>query len=427
MRIRTKNTVIRSVNRGTGSDFATHTACDGTITSDPFSWDALVSVPSCAREEYMEDSLGKGASHPVHHRSFFYDITDNIASASLSNVMHGRWGVQNYNRPNSWFDNSNVHVKAEHSWNPAHKSSLPPYWSLEYPGVDSVHINDVIERAAGNKADVLLNIVEANQIWPSINSLASCLPEMARNWRELRKVIKTASGAFLAWKFGVSPIISDISSILSHIPKLKSDIQRHKDGDSTRTMKMIPVKLSFANGDFWASPYSGNGQVISRWTHQGRMLSSPCVRFVLVTAPQVRYHGSLFASLDACMRRFVTSPAQLAWELVPFSFVADWFVDLRGVCNAADKMLGFSPYRIKSFTKSLSYHVATDCFTDFYSACNGGGIQSWRSVSLEYKHYDRSVIDSVLLPTINPRLGKNQAAISAALIAQKLALSGARR
>jgi hypothetical protein len=129
------------------------------------------------------------------------------------------------------------------------------------------------------------------------------------------------------------------------------------------------------------------------------------------------------------MRRFATSPASLAWELVPFSFVLDWFVDLRGTLQALDKLVGFSPYKVSSFTRSYSYELQSDYYLETYSPCNGSLLQRLRQCSASYRHYERSAgVSNSALPSWNPRFGKNQAGISAALIAQQLSkLAGAKR
>lgn len=423
MRTRTRNTIIRSVVRGSSTSPSTHVACNGTVTNDTAGHPAVPFNISAARYERISDALGKGTSHPVVHKTVAFDVNDGLTNETWPCVVGGNWGVISYAKPNAWYENSNVYIRDVLVWDVSDSGNCPPNWTMEIPGNETSIINDVLEKAAGVKADVLLNVVEANQAWPAVQSLATSLPNMARNWKDLRKVIKTASNGFLAWKFGVSPILSDTIAVINHLDKLKQDIKRHKDGDSVRTMKMIPIKMLNPRRDQYAPGMLG-ATVISKFEIQGRLTSTPNVRYVLVTEPQVKYLGEVFNSIDTVLRRFATSPAQLAWELVPFSFVLDWFVDLRGASRAIDEMLGFYPYKVKSFTKSMSYDCTTECYTSMFSPCNGSLVQTWKSVSVDYKYYERSVLSSRTLPTIKSRFGKNQAAISAALIAQQLTRTG---
>jgi DNA-binding IclR family transcriptional regulator len=104
-------------------------------------------------------------------------------------------------------------------------------------------------------------------------------------------------------------------------------------------------------------------------------------------------------------------------------------VDLRGVLRELDKTIGSSPYKIVSFTRSYGYELQSDYWLETLSPCNGNSLQRFRQCSASYKHYERSAgVSSSALPQWNPRFGKNQAGISAALIAQQLSkLAGAKR
>lgn len=159
---------------------------------------------------------------------------------------------------------------------------------------------------------------------------------------------------------------------------------------------------------------------------QGRPLGASEIRYVLVVKPSSRYSDPFFKMVDFALSRFATSPAALAWELVPFSFVVDWFVDVRGVLNGIDKLVGFRPFDIVSFTRSHSYKVSTDAFLDINSPC-GGSIATVRYTG-EYIHYDRGLVSpSTIKLAGKSRFGKNQMAISAALITQALTRTSSKR
>jgi hypothetical protein len=269
-------------------------------------------------------------------------------------------------------------------------------------------INNVLEYARQLKADVLLNVVEANQIWPSIKSLATSLPNMARNWRDLRNVLKSASGGYLAYKFGVSPILSDLMNVHRYLPRMREDVVRHQKQQARRFSVTAELPCTYT------APMPNMG-------FKGDVVTPPVLRFVLVVKPKTKYHTELFARIDHFVSRFATSPASLAWELVPFSFVVDWFVDLRGVLNAVDNVVGSSPYEIVSFTRSFSYHLESSFQLQNFSACDGTSvIQTWPRCTSEMKHYERSLVSNNHSISWIPQFGKSQAAISAALISQKL-------
>jgi hypothetical protein len=270
----------------------------------------------------------------------------------------------------------------------------------------------------------LLNVVEGNQIFPAVKSIASYFPEMGRSWFRLRKVLARSSGAFLAWKFGIGPIIQDLTSIAKYAPDMGNQFKRFANKEKQRFSKVIPLDATFSLPN--TVSYAANGNPFERKTYQGRQLGRAEVRYVLVVQPNVPAKTDFFKKLNFICARFTTSPASLAWELVPFSFMVDWFVDLRGALRGIDNLVTVQPYKVVSLTKSLRYALATDAILEPCSPCTAGGtVLSKGSVSVEFEHYERSSLSSTALwPTIRGRFGKNQAAITAALITQ--ALAGAR-
>jgi hypothetical protein len=384
-------------------------------------------IPSYSKET-MHDGLGKDVPHTCHHRKY----TQHCEVPSGSS----RWAYMSGHGPSIVVDNDNGRTNAVRSqsmysafepWvvgtNGA--SDYPPYWNVTMPSFDETVVkNNLLQNARQLKADVMLNIIEAGQIVPSIRSLTNSLPNMARNWRQLRKVIKTASGSYLAWKFGVSPILQDIMAINRFLPRMKDSLKRHESSSHSRFSYTAPIQ-AYMTPSPYASGYNHmNGYPTYKWNWNGVSHREAEVRFVLVVKPTSSRSSGLVKDIDFALSRFSSSPASLAWELVPFSFVVDWFVDLRSLLSKADSFIGFNPYEIVSFTKSVSYEFETQTQLTGHSPCDGSTILSVES-SHRYKHYERSLVGASPLVVSNPRFGKSQAAVSAALISQALSSIGA--
>lgn len=157
------------------------------------------------------------------------------------------------------------------------------------------------------------------------------------------------------------------------------------------------------------------------YAFEGRVVKPPEVRYVLVVKPRIQYETELFQKLDFLLSRFATSPASLAWEKVPFSFVVDWFVDLRGFCRSIDEMLGISPFIDLQMTRSASYDVSTTQTWTKRSPCSGAVLYSRIASDITYRHYERYPVSPRTDWFVwRNRFGKNQAAISAALISQAI-------
>lgn len=424
MRTRTKSEILSSWPAKSPYSYnSTQYNCNGTTTTGSGTTTALAMIVNSSIDSRITDSLGRSSSHGCLHRKYWNEIFEYTGSrfpaysGGFGSVDYGAYSTDAGRKSAKYWADTIASWDVNSIANPL---PIPPHWSINEPVVtDSSVVNDLVERAKGLKADVLLNVVEANQIWPSVKSLANCIPEMRRNWKRIRRVIRTSSGSFLAWKFGVSPILND----LANIAKFGPDMQRQFD--QFRLMKNQRFSRFYASKPvFGKNPETAmaNGVIASQGTYQGRATGECGVRYVLVVKPNApKYLTEAFAKADFLMRRFSTSPASLAWEKIPFSFVLDWFVDLRGTLDTLDSLIGIEPFKVISITKSSAYDLATDTFLDSYQTCPAHAKLFSGVISRKrYKHYERSVLSRSAMPIWRPRFGKSQAGISAALIAQKL-------
>jgi hypothetical protein len=368
----------------------------------------------------MSDGLGRSLTHEVYHRRLEYDFNVEIKSVvspnGSPNGIVSRPGADAYECRGSVMDMGG----RMNTWDVKSRSSVPFRWAINYPSFNqNVVINDLIEKSHQLKADVLLDLVEGSQIWPSIKGLCECLPQMAYHWRDLRKVIKTASSGYLAWKFGVKPLVSDIKALRQSVPQLVAQVDSMLDRPATRFSKTIDGTAVFDSSPDVFATLAGVNIYEREW--QGLLGSSPQIRYVLVVKPKQKFETKAFKALDLALKRFGTSPASLAWERIPFSFVADWFIDTRGALRGIDDALGTSPYELVSFTRSTAYHLQTQGFHVRRTPCTGSEIFRIASGTVGYKHYERVLVSpGANAPTWKPRFGKNQAGITAALIGQQL-------
>jgi hypothetical protein len=403
----------------------------------------------------MTDGLGKGNPHQCIHRKRFRTIASfSEGDYKWSSTQGGQFGdVWDIGAGPYWYSFADSGVDYFCSYDVSSDTSFPRHWLINTSSFNEASLKaKVLENARQLKADVLLDIVEGNQIWPSIKSLALTLPKLSKMvvlnsrlhsvnlgsnipriavasvplWNKVRPMIREASGGFLAWKFGIAPLLSDFVAIHKYMPKLVADVKRHTSGDTKRFSSVGEAIVSYDDSE--RAPSTLNGVTVSIWTTQGRVIRKPEVRYVLVVKPKAsKYATDFFKKADTFMSRFATSPARLAWEKIPFSFVVDWFVDLKGTLDALDKLVGVTPYDVVSFTRSFTYQLATDVFITRKSPCTGGVLFDQSLGSCDFSHYERKPIDaSSPLIRWQPHFGKNQAAISAALIAQQLARIGRR-
>lgn len=120
------------------------------------------------------------------------------------------------------------------------------------------------------------------------------------------------------------------------------------------------------------------------------------------------YRSVVFMSLDDAMRhRFGTDPLVTAWELTPYSFVADWFTDIgRWVSSLRPSLLGSWLGQSVSIKTAYTY----DQHLDSVWSGNPDPTTVWSGSASGYiyheavEEYTRFSYSGTPLPTFRPRL-----------------------
>jgi hypothetical protein len=437
MRIRSRDIILEEAVRSAGEHnylFTKHCGGGTSGSSTPLTRGAL-NISTHLIRERIADDLGRGQPHVCLHRREDRKIVTGDGLTQGTTGPGGSFGVGVEDTPKMLSGvNYNIHEAVTGLWDLTDFTEPPPRWFVSYPDFDeSVVINNLHDKARQLSADVLLNIVEANQMWPSMNSLTTDLitdlPSSTgrrkrltkeRLWKAIRSQLKTRSGQFLAWKFGIAPILSDMIKIHKELPLISDKIKRFVNEDANRYSQVIDGSAHYTVPSFDETIVNG----VNVWEDSGQGVVNvlPHWRYVLVVKPNNRLKASDFIEkTDFFLRRYASSPADLAWELIPYSFVVDWFVDVRGVLRALDRLVGVEPYKVVSFTRSRSYELATTSTSTRRNPCGGGAVASGACGTSVFRNYERSIVSNpAFWPSWKPRFGKNQAAISAALITQAL-------
>lgn len=178
--------------------------------------------------------------------------------------------------------------------------------------------------------------------------------------RARRRAAKNFSNNYLEFHFGWSPLVADIGSAV--------DVMQNG---------IPPARVTGFGSDtvvdFWSQPHN-NGSETAKVTVVQQVRISAMVR---VTDPNLHLANQLG----------FTNPALVAWELVPYSFVIDWFV------NVSDFLAGYSDFAGLELTKA--YSTTHTRFLDEYN------MNTW------YANYGvllRSATSSALYVTRQPGL-----------------------
>lgn len=116
------------------------------------------------------------------------------------------------------------------------------------------------------------------------------------------------------------------------------------------------------------------------------------------------------------------NPLVVAYELVPFSFVYDWIVDLGGYMRNLETSLLYQPDFVAGYTSTLVRYRSNTEFNDKYEE---SGWQHSISASCRYEMtgFTRSLLGNYpypQLPMLKPELGSSRLLSAAALLRQQL-------
>lgn len=243
-----------------------------------------------------------------------------------------------------------------------------------------------------------------------------------------RGAISTISGLHLGWSFGVAPIVSDMRKMSRAVASYKKRLHRAIASAGTEVSVhakcigsiqpflgankagALPVGYSIGpdNGYYWTTLPEKDGNPLRVATVRGRRT--------------VRFNSDVFSRLDYLMSTFGgTGPASLAWELLPYSFVLDWFVDLSDVLNSIDNALTGSSKDIKDAVVSTKWEVKCPIIHTRINSTNTCIYDDVQVADVRLSSYTRKPVNPTFQVGLSGRFGKKQALLTASLIGQLVA------
>lgn len=224
-----------------------------------------------------------------------------------------------------------------------------------------------------SRAEWLVNLAERNQAVKMITSRATQLFQLARAVkrfdigginralnvpRGMRPLAKTASGLWLEYHFGWEPMIKDVYAGIDILQQPIRDKPVYGVGSTTDT-------ITYTNSD---SSYETTS--VQDLTVKARVGA-----YVAVTNP----------NLWLANRLGLVNPASVIWEMVPFSFVVDWYIPVSTFLNSYSEFYGLSITR--QFTSTLThecvvYEKVPIPPRTIYTHCVNTGVSMNRVLSL---------------------------------------------
>lgn len=222
-----------------------------------------------------------------------------------------------------------------------------------------------------------------------------------RNYRELKtqSVRDASADAWLAMQYGWKPLLSDVYGAVDTLFERVSDIQRFMAKSKAVRSAEVPSTWYPGRNPNGVWNYRSSYKLTIKYTYMFDVTQS---------------------ALNQQMRLGLTNPLQLAWELVPYSFVVDWFLPIGNALSNLDATIGVSFSTGSKVVRMETNHYieeGPDPRNDKFDYFRGGGSGYSKIVTVT-----RSVESSFPSPTM-PEL-KNPLSVTHALNALAL-LSGA--
>lgn len=197
------------------------------------------------------------------------------------------------------------------------------YLSEDFPGISSFMLNpssdpsermrvmaDVVSKSAFD-VDLLTNLAESKEtlslLIDLINGIRKPLESIQKIARNTRKnPLKQGSEAWLMYRYGIMPVIYSVQDAIKLLKQRGFLYQTFRSKGSS--------DLKFPNRDMSIPHIYNMGAASLTYRGTGKV-----------------YYGSEALRL---ISRISVNPVLTAWELVPWSFVVDWFVDVSGFIRA---------------------------------------------------------------------------------------------
>lgn len=226
----------------------------------------------------------------------------------------------------------------------------------------------------------------------SVDRFRTWSPKRQVRWleKETKRGAKTftkgTASLWLEYTFGWAPLVGDMYNAMD---VLQQDFPIDRLKSSARAVRVGPA------------PFPGGG-------------ASPKDKLVVDMKVTCRVRADLEITnpnLLLLNQLGLINPAAVAWDLVPFSFVVDWFVPVAKFINSWTADAG---YTLKNTCYSLHYDVHVDYYSSYYAR--------WTYTDASRFHRERGLPGSAKLvgSAKLPQPSRWLAATSVALIVQQL-------
>lgn len=316
------------------------------------------------------------------------DVVDNpLGFNDCDHLVFGCDPIQRNTAKKAWHPQHGLYVEIVGTGNHASSTKL---WPTVRPDLDFGPALEELERNArgdmSTHVNMVVNAAEVAELKGLVKSACSALKALTRRWRisnpRVRRQLKgrrrkgrraaypslqEIADSHLAYSFGVAPLMRDIAGFLEINQKIR-DRRAELAERSLKPTRINARVVATAEGEVErlvagnANDWPLVNQKFSYWTKGTGVVSATCSAFYNLDNPSTRWkHVSQALGL--------TSPLTSIWNLIPFSFVADWFLPIgaaikrveRAGWDLVDEAAVTTAYTLTDYHYSTKYEGVTIC------------------------------------------------------------------
>lgn len=207
----------------------------------------------------------------------------------------------------------------------------------------------------------------------------------------LRRKVKSAGSLWLEYWFGWKPLVSDVYAATNVLQDVNLDLFNVFTASGNGSYSLVKNEPWYYQSKWWVSNLNLQASFGCRYRVKANV-SSP---------------NSLKAN-----QLGLTNPATVAWELIPFSFLVDWFLPVSRFLESYTDLVGFTIKEVQLTTK----RTATRSFVE----TSPWGFTNQNETAFQHR---RQILGSLPTPGMLDRAGNGIASLSRAATAIAL-LSG---
>lgn len=220
-----------------------------------------------------------------------------------------------------------------------------------------------------------------NFLW-ELREISAMLPKIADN------LFATGANSFLTYEFGIAPFLDDLKTL----SRLNTSVNQRLD--YLRRTRNKPTRLGHAKVDAFTLdreevPYNSG---LPGW--EGFCHTHGDCHVTLRAGCKFTHDIPWLDSVHGKMRAFgsalgLNNPLAVIWEAMPFSFMADWFLDVGGMLSTLDLQDETVGWKVWDLSWSVSFDWIDEIYQRSYRGDTGALVLQLHTMDLKSRFYVR--------------------------------------